>query len=43
VQLPADAHVIKGVVLEENKKGMFAPLPGASVMWLGTNKGTVTG
>jgi len=41
-QLPAEAHFIKGVVLEENKKGMFAPLPGASVVWLGTNKGTVT-
>jgi outer membrane receptor for ferrienterochelin and colicins len=42
VQLPADAHILKGVVLEENKKGMFAPLHGASVVWLGTNKGTVT-
>ena len=42
VQLPADAHIVKGVVLEENKKGMFSPLAGASVIWLGTNKGTVT-
>jgi outer membrane receptor for ferrienterochelin and colicins len=33
---------IKGVVLEEDKKDSFRPLPGASVMWLGTNKGTVT-
>src|SRR5204862_3752794 len=32
----------RGVVLEENKKGMFSPLAGASVIWLGTNKGTVT-
>jgi len=33
---------IKGVVLEEDKKGSFKPLPGASVIWLGTNKGTFT-
>jgi copper chaperone CopZ len=33
---------IKGVVLEEDKKGSFRPLQGASVIWLGTNKGTVT-
>src|SRR6187399_3386642 len=33
---------IKGVVLEEDKKGSFKPLPGASIIWLGTNKGTFT-
>src|SRR6185436_18781365 len=33
---------IKGVVLEEDKKGSFKPLSGASVTWLGTNKGTFT-
>ena len=33
---------IKGVVLEEDRKGSFRPLPGASVIWLGTNKGTLT-
>jgi outer membrane cobalamin receptor len=33
---------IKGVVLEEDKKGSFKPLPGASVIWLGTNQGTYT-
>src|SRR6188768_2448632 len=33
---------IKGVVLEADKKGSFKPLPGASVIWLGTNKGTFT-
>ena len=33
---------VKGVVLEEDKKGSFKPLPGASVIWLGTNKGTLT-
>ena len=36
------AGKIKGVVLEEDKKGSFKPLPGASVIWLGTNKGTLT-
>lgn len=41
-QLSTGADIVKGVVLEENKKGMFAPLSGASVVWLGTNKGTVT-
>lgn len=33
---------IKGVVLEEDKKGSFRSLSGASVIWLGTNKGTFT-
>ena len=33
---------IKGVVLEEDKKGSFKSLPGASVTWFGTNKGTFT-
>lgn len=36
------SHIIKGVVLESNKKGVFNPLEGASVLWLGTNNGTVT-
>ncbi len=35
-------HSLKGVVLEENKKGSFMPLIGASVVWLGTGKGTFT-
>jgi len=34
--------IIKGVVLEEDKKGSFKPLSGASVIWAGTNKGTYT-
>ncbi len=38
----AVTHIIKGVVLEEDKKGVFKPLAGASVVWLGTNKGTFT-
>ena len=33
---------VKGVVLEEDNKGAFMPLAGASVVWLGTNVGTVT-
>ncbi len=32
----------KGVVLESNKKGVFNPLVGASVMWQGTTKGVST-
>ncbi|MEI6948363.1 TonB-dependent receptor [Paraflavisolibacter sp. H34] len=34
------AYHIKGVVLEENNKGTFRPLEGASVVWLGSGKGT---
>ncbi len=40
-ELPGN-RFIKGIVLEENKKGSFKPLSGASVIWLGTNKGTIT-
>ena len=35
-------NIIKGVVMEENKQGNFLPLQGATITWLGTNKGTVT-
>ncbi len=35
-------HIVKGVVLESDKKGVFTPLVGASVVWLGTGNGTVT-
>jgi outer membrane receptor for ferrienterochelin and colicins len=34
--------LIKGVVLEQDSKGSFKPLPGASIVWLGTNNGTFT-
>lgn len=34
--------VVTGVVLEEDKKGAFKPLYGASVVWLGTEKGSTT-
>ncbi len=33
---------LQGVVMEENKKGEFIPLQGATVTWVGTNKGTTT-
>lgn len=35
-------HIVKGVVLETDKKGMFNPLTGASVVWLGSGKGVST-
>ncbi|PWT78503.1 MAG: TonB-dependent receptor, partial [Bacteroidetes bacterium] len=35
-------HDIRGVVLEEDKKGSFKPLNGATVAWLGSNAGTLT-
>lgn len=35
-------QLIKGVVVEINKTGDFIPLHGASVMWVGTNIGTIT-
>lgn len=36
------AQQVKGVVLEDDGKGNFSPLAGASIHWLGTGKGTVT-
>ena len=39
---PGNTSMIKGVVLEEDKKGSFKALSGASITWLGTNKGTFT-
>ena len=38
----AAGHTIKGVVLEEDQKGSFKPLVGASVIWLGTTVGAAT-
>lgn len=34
--------LIKGIVLEADKRGAFKPLEGASISWLGTNRGTTT-
>ncbi len=38
----SSTQFIKGVVMEENNKGSFKPLAGASVIWLDTKEGTVT-
>ena len=38
----AEPHFVTGVVLEENNKGVFKPLQGASVVWLHTTNGTRT-
>jgi copper chaperone CopZ len=35
-------HLVTGVVLEEDKKGNFKPLVGASIIWLGTSAGTTS-
>jgi outer membrane receptor for ferrienterochelin and colicins len=37
-----DDNLLEGVVLEENAKGEFIPLYGASVYWAGTTLGTTT-
>ncbi len=42
IQQTTDNNVIKGVVMEEDDKGSFKPLVGASVLWLNTKQGTVT-
>lgn len=34
--------LVKGMVLEEDKKGNFKPLVGASVLWLSSKNGTIT-
>ncbi len=35
-------QIVKGIVLENNKKGSFAPLAGASVRWLESHGGVLT-
>ena len=40
--VPAEGQLIRGVVMEEDRKGRFNPLVGASVVWLGTNTGVMT-
>lgn len=37
-----DDKIISGVVMETNKKGEFVPLQSATVLWVGTNIGTMT-
>ena len=41
-KLTGETNIVKGVVLEQDKKGSFKPLIGASVIWLGTQNGTIT-
>ncbi len=36
------SHTIKGIVLEDDNKGKFKPLSGASVFWISTVKGVTT-
>lgn len=36
------ANLIRGIVMEIDKKGQFNPLENASLNWLGTNNGTLT-
>lgn len=38
---PSSAHLIKGIVLEDDNKGKFRPLSGASIFWLGTGNGVL--
>lgn len=37
-----EISIVKGIVLQENAKGKFEPMPLASVYWAGTKKGVVT-
>lgn len=37
-----NVHTINGIVVSEDNKGNFFPLEGASVVWSGSNEGTVT-
>src|ERR1044071_9242564 len=38
----ANSGLLSGVVMEADDKGNFHALPNANVMWLGSNKGTMT-
>lgn len=42
VAVNTGSAMVRGVVLESNRKGDFIPLPGASIVWAGTNAGTTT-
>ncbi|HET9057582.1 MAG TPA: TonB-dependent receptor [Chitinophagaceae bacterium] len=42
VKAGVQLNLVKGVVLELDKKGEFKPLQGASVVWLNSNIGVVT-
>jgi copper chaperone CopZ len=38
----SNAHRISGVVVSEDNKGNFTPLAGASIVWAGTQEGTIS-
>lgn len=40
---PTDSVFVRGIVLEETKRGAFAPLEGATVQWLGSTDGVLSG
>lgn len=40
--LLAENQLVKGVVMEENKKGSFVPLTGATIQWLGSATAVTT-
>ena len=40
--IKSEVNTVKGIVVETNKKGIFIPLGGATVVWLGTGKGVTT-
>jgi outer membrane receptor for ferrienterochelin and colicin len=40
--MQSGTNEVRGVVMEEDEKGSFKPLVGATVVWLGTNAGTIT-
>lgn len=42
IDSPESDLFVKGVVLEENHKGSFRPLEGASISWLDAGLGTIT-
>lgn len=41
-QIILDKQIVKGVVMEANKKGEFIPLSHASIIWLNSKKGVST-
>ena len=41
-EILTENQIVKGVVMEENKKGNFVPLTGATVQWLGTTTAVAT-
>ncbi len=42
IEAKTTTHFVKGLVMQSDKKGMFTPLAGASIVWLGSGKGVAT-